>query len=176
MITKEKIWVAFDHGNILYGFNKLSSDRINYITLKEIVLGGRKSEKNIVYTGISPSKGNFSKRKSRNNFYTFLEKNDFEINTIPVKILPNGSYKQKGVDVNLALDCLAYAYEDQYDHLILVSGDGDFAPLVKWLIKLNKTVEVWAFQGSISPRLSKILGYRNLNFLDGEIDKLKLKR
>jgi uncharacterized LabA/DUF88 family protein len=176
MATKEKIWLAFDHNNILYRFSELSDKILDYLALRKIVLGGRTSEQLFVYTGVSPSKNVYKRRKSRNDFYTFLIKNGFSVITIPVKILPNGHYQEKGVDVRLALDCLEGAYEDQYNHLILISGDGDFAPLIEKVKKYHKTVEIWAFRSGISPRLSQLLGYRFVNFLDDKVNELELVR
>ena len=40
-------------------------------------------------------------------------------------------FKQKGVDILMAIDALAKAYENQYDLGIFVVGDRDFVPLVK---------------------------------------------
>ena len=77
MAEKDKIWVAYDHGNILYRFKELTKERIDLIALRALVLRGRKSEQNNIFSGISPSKGDYAKRKARNNFYTFLEKNNF---------------------------------------------------------------------------------------------------
>ena len=51
---------------------------------------------------------------------------------------------QKGVDVQLALDVLDYAHEDRYDVAVLVTGDGDFVPLVRRITSLNKHV-LWAY-------------------------------
>jgi uncharacterized LabA/DUF88 family protein len=40
-------------------------------------------------------------------------------------------FKQKGVDILMAIDALAKAYENQYDLGIFIAGDRDFVPLVK---------------------------------------------
>lgn len=45
---------------------------------------------------------------------------------------------QKGVDVELAIDVLDAAHEDRYDVAVLVTGDGDFVPLVRRITSLNK--------------------------------------
>jgi len=51
-------------------------------------------------------------------------------------------YTIKGDDINLALDMLNDAWENKYDQAVLISGDGDFAPLVKYVRSKNKEVEV----------------------------------
>ena len=69
---------------------------------------------------------------------------------------------------------LSSAFEDRYDTCILVSGDGDFKPVLKKIISLEKKVEVWAFRVTLSSRLSQLVLYNNLNFLDDYLDVLRL--
>lgn len=69
------------------------------------------------------------------------------------------TYTEKGVDVDLATDMLANAFDDTYDTAILVSGDGDYVPAVREVITLGKIVENHFFQRE-SP-----------SFLSGECSK-----
>jgi len=55
-------------------------------------------------------------------------------------------YTIKGDDINLALDMLNDAWEDKYDRAILLSGDGDFIPLLKYVKEKGKKVEVISFK------------------------------
>lgn len=55
-------------------------------------------------------------------------------------------YVIKGDDIHLSLDMLRDACKDKYDKAILISGDGDFTPLVNYVQKENKEVEVYAFK------------------------------
>jgi len=64
-------------------------------------------------------------------------------------------YTIKGDDIHLAIDMLKDAYENKYDTAILISGDGDFAPLVKYVRKRGKKVENYHFAGNISFDLLK---------------------
>jgi uncharacterized LabA/DUF88 family protein len=43
----------------------------------------------------------------------------------------NKGYKQKGVDILMAIDMLSKAYEKHYEIAVLVAGDGDFVSLVE---------------------------------------------
>ncbi|MFA4953367.1 MAG: NYN domain-containing protein [Candidatus Pacearchaeota archaeon] len=62
-------------------------------------------------------------------------------------------YIIKGDDINLALDMLNDAWENKYDKAILISGDGDFAPLLKYVKNKNKKVEVVSFDNLASRNL-----------------------
>lgn len=71
---------------------------------------------------------------------------------------PDGKieYSVKGDDINLGIDIVSLAYEDQYDTAILVSGDGDFAPAIKRVQKLGKKVENAYFSVSRSSLLKQV--------------------
>lgn len=55
----------------------------------------------------------------------------------------SGAFREKGVDVLLAVDLVRLAAEDRYDVAIVVSGDGDLVPAIKTVQQLyDKTAEV----------------------------------
>ena len=56
--------------------------------------------------------------------------------------------RQKGVDVLLALDMLRFALKGNYDTAILISGDGDFADIVRMVKDEGRRVEVVTFPGT----------------------------
>lgn len=61
---------------------------------------------------------------------------------------------QAGVDVAIATKILTMACEDQYDTLVLLAGDGDFADAVQYVKeRRRKRVVVCGFSNSISNRL-----------------------
>jgi uncharacterized LabA/DUF88 family protein len=51
---------------------------------------------------------------------------------------PEYKLAQKGVDVQLALDVLDLAHEDRLDVAALITGDGDFVPLIHKITSLGK--------------------------------------
>lgn len=52
---------------------------------------------------------------------------------------------EKGVDISIATDMLSLAYDNIYDTGVLVSGDGDFAYVIKKIKLLGKKMEVAFF-------------------------------
>jgi uncharacterized LabA/DUF88 family protein len=62
---------------------------------------------------------------------------------------------EKGVDVQIASHMLTFAFDNQYDTAILVSEDGDFAPVVAEVLRLNKQVENAEFPRRIPSFLSR---------------------
>lgn len=64
-----------------------------------------------------------------------------------------GAVKSKGVDISLTKDMLAHAFLDNYDLALLVSGDGDYVPLVSEVMRRGKMVSVAAFESGLNPAL-----------------------
>mgnify|MGYP000060397897 CR=1 FL=1 len=63
-----------------------------------------------------------------------------------IKLITNIKYPvEKGVDILLATDMLSLAYYDIFDTGILISGDGDFAYVIKKIKLLRKKIEVAFF-------------------------------
>ncbi|MGI0482604.1 NYN domain-containing protein [Geminocystis sp. CENA526] len=60
----------------------------------------------------------------QNNFIKYLQRNGYNVIESLKKQLPQGNYKNKGDDVQIATDIAINANKN--DHIILVSGDGDF--------------------------------------------------
>ena len=63
------------------------------------------------------------------------------------KPLPEFTYVEKGVDVQMSVDMLQLAVTNTYDVAIIISGDGDFAPAVEAVKQLGKHVELGRVSG-----------------------------
>jgi len=53
--------------------------------------------------------------------------------------------KAKGVDIALTKDLLLHAYFDNYDVAVLISGDGDYVPVINEVKRFGKAVYVCSF-------------------------------
>ena len=173
MVNNNRIMIFIDHNNILHVFMKNESFRFDYLKLRKIVSNQRTVISTKTYIGLEPSRTP-KIASGRKSFFEFLRKQKIEVITARVKILPSGKRKEKEIDVKLATDMISSAYENLYDICVLVSGDGDFKPAIEKIISLKKKVELWSFRGTLSPRLSQIVLYKNLFFLDNYLDDLKL--
>ncbi len=65
-----------------------------------------------------------------------------------------GGMKKADWDVGLAID--AVRVSSDVDAVVLVTGDGDFVPLVEYLKNKGKRVEVLAFDRSASSKLKEV--------------------
>lgn len=84
-----------------------------------------------------------------------------------IKISRN-TYEWKGnLDVELTIDVLANL--DNFDTLILMSGDSDFAPLLDKIKENRKRVLVMSAKGHVSKELIERAKYINIKKLKDQI-------
>jgi uncharacterized LabA/DUF88 family protein len=84
------------------------------------------------------------------SFFDALKKAGFEVKSKEVQTFPGG-VKKGDWDVGIALDMIRLA--PRLDALVLVSGDGDYVPLVEYLKNQGHRVEALAFGKSTSAKL-----------------------
>lgn len=93
-------------------------------------------------------------KSSEKNFFAALEDAGIELRLKALQIFADGS-KKADWDVGMAVDAIRTA--PGLDVIILVTGDGDFTPLVDYLRwGMGKYVEVAAFRPSTSGKMQTI--------------------
>lgn len=65
-------------------------------------------------------------------------------------------FRQKEVDILLAVDALDHAFRRNMSEVTLLAGDLDFAPLVEALVRLGVWVEIWHDPRSVGKRLLEV--------------------
>ena len=63
------------------------------------------------------------------------------------------SQKSKGVDINIAIDMLNHASSGSIDVMYLLSGDGDFIPLIKAVMQKGVRVHLMALSEGLNNKL-----------------------
>lgn len=106
-------------------------------------------------------------------FFDKLVKSGFELKIKPLKIMPNGK-KKADCDVNITVEGMANF--NDYNKIILFSGDGDFLPFLRFLNDNNKDVEVYSFKKSTAREIRDYMKGKwvNLGVRDYK-DKLSMK-
>ncbi|MCG8038560.1 MAG: NYN domain-containing protein [Candidatus Thiodiazotropha taylori] len=61
--------------------------------------------------------------------------------------------KTKSVDINLTIDALRYAYGDSVDQIIIMSGDGDYIPVLREIMGRGKMVQAIALSNGLNPEI-----------------------
>lgn len=157
-IIKGKAAVFIDAANILYS-QKTMSFRIDYEKLKNYL------SKEIETAGFYYYTGKVGKLEKQLKFIKRLESLGYKVLAKEVKFIrDSGKEIPKGdLDVEIALD--AYRFSDQYDALILCSGDSDFAYLVDLLKEKGKRIITLSTRGHISRELIERTKYIDLRKL-----------
>jgi len=108
------------------------------------------------------------------NFYLKLKQFGFELWLKPVKKYPqdDGSEKSKSnCDVDMAF--LLMREKEKFDNAIIISGDGDFLPVLKYLRKEGKNITILARGGRAAKEIKQ---FAKDNFRDFEYLKYILQR
>jgi len=155
----QRVAVLIDVQNMYHSAKHLFKARVNFQeVLKEAVLN-RRLVRAIGYVVHSES-------EDENSFFEALLKQGIELRSKELQIF-YGGLKKADWDVGIALD--AVNLSDSVDVIVLVSGDGDFIPLVDYLKNRGKIVEAMAFAKSASGKLQHAVN----NFIDLGADPKK---
>ena len=164
----DRIIIFIDNSNIFQGFRKYNI-KVDYEELKNFIARDRELQTIYLYEGVvypmSPEKKRWYKELGNRSGYVIKASFD--------KIASYGAIEKK-VDINIAIDIVSLAYENAYDTAVLVSGDGDFVPVVKRVKELGKNMEVWAFKYSLANTLKEELGQGNIYYFEDILSKIKM--
>jgi uncharacterized protein (TIGR00288 family) len=140
----QRVGVFVDAQNMYHSAKNLYHAKVNFKKVLEKAVGERQLIRAFVYV-IRTESG------EEKAFFEALEKGGYEIKVKDLQIFPGGM-KKADWDVGMAMDAVILA--DKIDVAVLVTGDGDFLPLVEYL-RVNKglRVEVVSFERSTSSKL-----------------------
>jgi uncharacterized LabA/DUF88 family protein len=68
----------------------------------------------------------------------------------------NKAQKSAGIDIQLTVDVLVNAYQNNLDTVYLLSGDADFVPVLEEVRRLGKRTYVAAFSSGLNPRIKAV--------------------
>lgn len=107
------------------------------------------------YDAIVDASDDLQKHKEQKKFFHEIGLNQgFEVKLGRLVKTGSGDYRQKGVDIYIAIDMLTKAFQNFYDVAIFIGGDDDFVELINTVKNLtNKKVYGVAFQHNVSQRL-----------------------
>jgi len=141
---EQRVGLLVDIQNMYYSARVLYKKKVNFGSILKEAVEDRKLIRAIAY-GIATIEGQEEK------FFEALEKQGFEVKTKDLQIFPGGQ-KKGDWDVGIAVD--AVKLSKNLDVIVLVSGDGDYLPLVEYIQNTTGCrVEVFAFLESANKKL-----------------------
>jgi len=171
----ERVIIFLDGSNFYHrlrdselNFKKLLD--FNYKKFAEWLSYGRFIISCIYYVGlVRKEKGNSKSEelvRNQQKLFANLRNQGWEIKT-GFMMAHVKDYKEKGVDVKLAVDILDMAYQDKYDTAIVVSSDTDLIPGIIRAKELGKKIEYIGFSHRPSFAMQR---YANLTRLLSKIE------
>ena len=142
----QRIAVFVDVQNMYYSAKNLYDAKVNFKKILEEAVASRQLVRAIAYVVRGPN-------SEEDNFFTALDKIGFEIKTKDLQVYWGGT-KKGDWDVGICMDAIRMAAK--LDVVVLVSGDGDYIPLINYLkYSQGCIVEVMAFSKTASSRLKE---------------------
>lgn len=143
----QRVGIFIDTQNLYHSAKNIYKAKVNFDQVVKDGLAGRSLIRAVAYV-ITTESG------EEKSFFEALEKIGIETKTKNLQIFAGGA-KKGDWDVGLAVDAIKLA--PKLDAVILVTGDGDFVPLVEYL-KVNEgcQVEVMSFGKSSSAKLIEV--------------------
>lgn len=163
MTTKHKaqrVGVFVDVQNLYYSARAMYNAKVNFKEILKEAVKGRVLVRAIAYVVKADM-------QHENIFHDMLETVGFEVKSKDLQVFYGGQ-KKGDWDVGITIDCVELA--PKLDVVVLISGDGDYVPLVEHLEKaMGCRVEVMAFGRSSSSKLKEAA----FEFVDLDKDKRK---
>jgi uncharacterized LabA/DUF88 family protein len=133
-MTELRVGIFVDVQNIFYAAKPFNA-RLDFEKLLELSVGKRRLIRAIAYVVQSPD-------VDQSNFISMLQQKSYEVKIKDLRQRSDGSAKGDW-DMGMAIDIMRFV--DKLDVVVLVSGDGDFVPLVELVKTLGPRVEVISF-------------------------------
>jgi len=197
---KKPAYAFIDASNLFYGGEKSLGWKIDYQKLIKYIKKKYLVKKVFYYGGVELDGFPYSildkepinliklikylKQKNDNNikpiarikFYLKLAQFGYLLQLKPVKIFhePGGKISKKAnCDVDMTFDLMRYLKD--YSDVLVLSGDGDFAIVLKYLMKLGRKVTVLARGERTARDIRQLAGknFRDFNYLR-ELIKFKV--
>ncbi|MFA6077897.1 MAG: NYN domain-containing protein [Candidatus Paceibacterota bacterium] len=143
----QRVGVFIDTQNLYHSARNLYHAKVNFGAIMKEAVGVRQLVRAIAY--VIKTEGEDEK-----SFFEALGKVGIETKVKDLQIFWGGA-KKADWDVGLAVDAMRLA--PKLDAVVIVSGDGDFCPLVEYLkLNVGVQVEVIAFGKSASSNLRAV--------------------
>ncbi|MCL4375032.1 NYN domain-containing protein [Patescibacteria group bacterium] len=144
----QRVAVLVDVQNLYYSAKNLYQSRVNFKNLLNLVVAGRVLTRAIAYViKADPN-------EKEHEFFEAVNNAGFEVKEKNIQIFVGGA-KKGDWDLGIAMDAIRLGHK--VDSIVLISGDGDFKPVVNYLQQsLGCLVEVVAFKKTANHELIEI--------------------
>ena len=160
----QKVVVLIDIQNLYYSAKHLYGRKVNFREILKKAVARRHLIRAIAYVVRTES-------GEEQPFFDALIRAGIETKVKDLQIFLGGA-KKADWDVGISVDAIRLS--QLVDAIVIVSGDGDFVPLIEYLRNQGKQVEVLAFGRSASQKLKEVAD--DFSDLEEDPDKFLFKR
>jgi len=144
---EQRVGVLVDVSNMYHSAKNLYNKKVNFKEVLKESVAGRKLIRAVAYAIRTES-------EEENPFFEALSGQGFEVRMKDLQIFAGGA-KKADWDVGIAMDAIKMA--DKMDVIIIVSGDGDYIPLLTYIQNTKGClVEVVGFRQTTSSALIEV--------------------
>ena len=141
---EQRTGVLVDVSNMYHSAKNLYKKRVDFKEILKESVAGRKLIRATAYVIKTET-------EEETSFFEALSQQGFEVKMKELQIFAGGA-KKADWDVGITVDAIKLA--DKLDVIVLVTGDGDYLPLVSYLQNTKGClVEIMAFRQTASSRL-----------------------
>lgn len=142
--VNQRVGVFVDVANMYHSARNLYNSRVSFAAILKEAVSRRKLIRALAYV----VKADIEEEQK---FFEALRLSGFEVKSKDLQVFPGGM-KKGDWDVGITVDAIILA--QKLDVVVLVTGDGDYVPLVEYLrVNTGCRVEAMAFAKSASNRL-----------------------
>lgn len=141
----QRVGVLIDVANLYHSAKNLYQRRVNFGAVLKEAVAGRQLVR--AYAYVVKTEGG-----EEQTFFDVLEKLGIETRVKDLQVFYGGA-KKGDWDVGIAIDAVRIA--KLVDVIVLMSGDGDFVPLIDYLRNQGTQIEVMSFGKSTSSHLKE---------------------
>ncbi len=150
----QRVAVFIDTQNMYYSARNVHNQKVNFGNIVKDAVGNRRLVRAIAYV-VSTKTG------EETPFFEALKKLGIETREKELMEYISG-IKKADWDVGIAIDAIRTL--DMVDVVVLVSGDGDFIPLVEFVKSRGRIMESMSFRETTSTKLTEAVDkYTNLS-------------
>ena len=143
---EQRVGVLIDVQNMYHSAKNLYGAKVNFKEVLKTAVAGRKLIRAVAYVIRTDS-------EEETSFFKALTKIGIEVKMKDLQIFPGGM-KKGDWDVGMTIDAIKFS--NFLNALVLVTGDGDFIPLIEYLKGVwGGQVEIIAFARSASTKLKE---------------------
>lgn len=142
---EQRVGVFIDVQNLYYSAKNLFNAKVNFAAILKTAVYDRKLIRAIAYVIKAQN-------QDEQKFFEALDKQGFEVKMKDLQVF-YGGHKKGDWDIGIAMDIIRLS--TKIDVVVLITGDGDFIPLVEYLRNHGQYIELMAFSESASSALIK---------------------